>query len=141
MSAEYFLDSNVLIYLFDAREPLKQQRARELVREALVNRVGWISYQVIQETLNVLTTKLDPPAATEDAQALLSAVLEPLCKVFASIELYRKALEVKARWRFSFYDALIVAAALRAGCGILYAEDLQDGQAIEGLVIRNPFHG
>jgi predicted nucleic acid-binding protein len=139
MSGSYFLDSNILMYLFDRREPGKQERARELVRRALADRAGIISYQVVQETLNVITTKLDTAASAEDADAFLSAVLDPFCAVFPSMELYHKALRIKARWRFSFSDALIVAAALSSSCGILYSEDLQDGQVIDGLVVRNPF--
>ena len=56
-----------------------------------------------------------------------------------SAGLYTQALELKARWKFSFYDSLIVAAALEAGCKRLYSEDLQHGQRIQGLRIENPF--
>ena len=54
-------------------------------------------------------------------------------------ELYRSGLQVQARYGFSFYDSLIVAAALEAGCATLYSEDMQHGQQIQGLTIRNPF--
>jgi predicted nucleic acid-binding protein len=66
-------------------------------------------------------------------------VLEPLFRVPASIPLYKRALGVQARYGYSFYDSLIVAAALDAGCNRLYSEDMQDGQRIEGLTIENPF--
>ena len=66
-------------------------------------------------------------------------VLAPLFRVPASIPLYNRALDVQARYRYSFYDSLIVAAALDAGCDRLYSEDLQGGQRIEGLRVVNPF--
>jgi predicted nucleic acid-binding protein len=70
----------------------------------------------------------------------LSEVLSPLCRVLASIDLYRRALDLSERWQFAFYDAIVVAAALQAGCQILYSEDLPHGQRVEGLRIINPFH-
>ena len=74
-----------------------------------------------------------------DSQNYLTNVLEPLCEVFSSIGLYHQALEISSRWQFSFYDSLIIAAALSAKCNILYTEDLQHDQEIENLKILNPF--
>lgn len=67
-------------------------------------------------------------------------MLAPLCRVYASISLYQNALDIRARSRFGFYDSLIVAAALSAGCSRLLTEDLQNGQRIEGLEVSNPFY-
>ena len=67
------------------------------------------------------------PLKLKDAQRYLDIVLEPLCEVYACIGIYHQALEIAEEWRFFFYDALIVAAALRAECAVLYSEDLQDG--------------
>ncbi|MBA3636750.1 MAG: PIN domain-containing protein, partial [Rubrobacteraceae bacterium] len=66
-------------------------------------------------------------------------VLGPLWTVSPSLALYRRTLDLQARYRYSFYDSLIIAAALDAGCTRLYSEDLQDGQRIEGLTVENPF--
>jgi predicted nucleic acid-binding protein len=85
---------------------------------------GVIGDQVVQEFLNAATRKFAVPLRLEDAKKYLDIVLEPLCEVFSRIELYQQALEIAAEWRFSFYDALIVAAALQAECGVLYSEDL-----------------
>ncbi|MBI3154384.1 MAG: hypothetical protein HYZ20_03150 [Burkholderiales bacterium] len=63
----------------------------------------------------------------------------PLMQVGASAELYRRALGVRARWRYGFYDSLVIAAALAAGCSRLLSEDLQHGQRIESLTIVDPF--
>jgi predicted nucleic acid-binding protein len=89
--------------------------------------------------LNVVTRKLPTPMTAEDAGRFLEQVLGPLWKIYPSLALYRRALGVQARYRYSFYDSLIIAAALDAGCSRLYSEDLQDGQRIEELTIENPF--
>ncbi len=98
-----------------------------------------ISFQVVQETLNVVTRKFQTPVTLDDARDLLNDVLVPLWHVMPTQALYDRALDLQARYQFSFYDALIVAAALAAGCTRLYSEDLQHGQRIEGLIIQNPF--
>jgi predicted nucleic acid-binding protein len=74
-----------------------------------------------------------------EAVLYLNDTLRPLCRVFPSVDLLKNALDVKDRYKFHFYDALIVAAALDAGCERLYSEDLNHGQAIERLRIENPF--
>ena len=139
MSDKYFIDTNVLIYSFDAQSPAKRETARKLLTEALEKGTGVISYQVIQEFLNAATRKFAVPLKLKDAEKYLDFVLEPLCEVFSSAELYHQALEIADEWRFSFYDSLIVAAALEAECQVLYSEDMQDNQTIRGLTIRNPF--
>jgi predicted nucleic acid-binding protein len=139
MKGNYFLDTNILVYTFDRSQPQKQSIARNLVGEALKKRSGCISYQVIQEFLNLASRKFAHPLSTADCHAYLSNVLEPLCEVFASTGLFHRALEISSRWKFSFYDSLIVAAALSVESKILYTEDLQHNQKIEALTIVNPF--
>ena len=87
----------------------------------------------------MVTRKLPAPMTAEGAKRFLQQVLVPLWRVSPSSMLYDRALDVQARYRYSFYDSLIVASALDAGCTRLYSEDLQDGQRIEGLTIENPF--
>jgi predicted nucleic acid-binding protein len=139
MSDKYFIDTNVLIYSFDTQSPAKREIAQNLIAAALEKGTGVISYQVIQEFLNAATRKFAVPLKLKDAKRFLDTVLEPLCEVFSSAELYHQALEIADEWRFSFYDSLIVAAALEAECKALYSEDMQDNQTIRGLTIRNPF--
>ena len=139
MSVEFFLDTNILVYTFDETSPTKQSRARGLVERALENRSGVISYQVTQEFLNVATRKFTPPLSADQAQRYLKQVLEPLCAVYSSNDLYLRAIDIQARWRYGFYDSLIVASALQAGCITLYSEDLQTSQKIESLTIVDPF--
>jgi predicted nucleic acid-binding protein len=138
MSAD-FLDSNIFIYTFDTTDIRKSTKARSLIDTALGLGNGHISFQVVQETLRVITGKLQRPAQAEEAQAYMQSALLPLWSVMPSAPLYAKALALQARWQYSFYDRLIVAAALQARCDRLLTEDLQDGQRIEGLLIENPF--
>ena len=139
MSARAFLDINVLVYTFDSREPAKRERALDLVERALAERSGFISFQVVQEFLNVATRRFERPMAAADAHAFLDGVLAPLCEVMSSIDLYRRALLVADRYGYGLYDALVVAAALQGGATSLLSEDLQHGQVIDGLTIRDPF--
>lgn len=139
MSAADFLDTNVLIYLFDETDDRKRAIASGLVRDGLAAGDACISFQVVQETLQVVTRKLDPPATAAEAGRLLDEVLAPLWTVSPDPALYRRALELQERYSLSFYDALIVAAALEAGCTRLLSEDLQHGQRIERLTIEDPF--
>jgi len=141
MSGKFFLDTNILVYTFDASAPTKQQIARELISTALSTQQGVISYQVVQEFLNVATRKFSSPLNRHDANTYLDKVLTPLCELFPSMIYYTKALEVSERWGFSLYDSLIITASLQTECETLYTEDLQHGQVIHGLTIINPFRG
>jgi predicted nucleic acid-binding protein len=139
MSAADFLDSNVLVYLFDNKDARRRDIAQQLVLGAHDKGTALISFQVVQETLHVLTRKLRPPMRVADAQDVLRDLLAPLWQVHPSPALYAKALALQDSLGFSFYDSLIVAAALQAGCKRLLTEDLQHGQRIEGLRVENPF--
>lgn len=139
MSGGDFLDSNVLVYLFDGKDARRRRIAEQLLFNAHDRGTALISFQVVQETLHVLTRKMRPPMQSADAQNVLRDLLAPLWQVHPSAALYAKALELQGSLGFSFYDSLIVAAALQAGCKRLLTEDLQHGQRIEGLRVENPF--
>lgn len=139
MPAEAFIDTNVVVYHLDDSEPEKTDIAHAILREAIATGNACISYQVIQEFLNVMLRKAEQPLDAADAHRYLAEVLAPLCQVYPGISLYQRAIDLQARYRFGFYDSLIVASALTAGCNQLLTEDLQHDQEIEGLVIRNPF--
>ena len=134
-----FLDSNIFVYLFDNTDELKQAEAKKIVESNLRNGTGTISFQVVQEVLNVVSHKMAVPLTPNDAIGFLDAVLVPCWRVFPSAELYRRAIEIKTRYQYGFYDSLIVAAALSAGCKRLLSEDLHGGQMIANLEIVNPF--
>ncbi|MCI5191581.1 MAG: PIN domain-containing protein [Candidatus Electrothrix sp. AU1_5] len=140
MNDKYFIDTNIFVYSFQSNEPVKQGISQELIQNALQEQTGCISSQVIQEFLNVATKKFNPPLSHQDSLKYLNMVLAPLCEVFNSLDLLRKALEVSERWQYSLYDSMIITAALQTKCATLYSEDMQHGQQIESLVIENPFH-
>lgn len=139
MSDKYFIDTNIFIYSFNTENPRKNDIAKRLIADALENGTGIISYQVIQEFLNVATQKFAKPLTFKDSQRYLNVVLEPLCEVFSSSELFHKALEIMDQWRCPFYDSLIVSAALQGDCATLYTENMQHNQTIKDLTIKNPF--
>ena len=134
-----FIDSNVFVYLFDETDERKRQVAQSLVNTALVEGSAQISFQVVQETLNVITRKLKVPVRLEDAHQFLDQVLVPLWKINPNRVLYQRGLEIRTRYQLGFYDSLIIAASLQAGCKTLFSEDLQHGQQIETLIIQDPF--
>jgi predicted nucleic acid-binding protein len=139
MSAELFIDTNVFVYQLDGTDPRKQAVAERIVRDGLANGNACISFQVVQECLNTVLRKAEVKLDAESARSYLDTVLLPLMQVPASAALYHRALDVQTRWQLSFYDALIVAAALTAGCTRLLSEDLQHGQRIDTLTVHNPF--
>ena len=139
MSDRYLLDTNIFVYCFDRQDTRKQRIAEGLVKGALADQLGLISSQVVQEFLNVATRKFAKPMSAGEARTYLEDVLAPLCEVFPSIALYEQALEVQRESGFSFYDALILAAAVQSGCRWVYSEDMQAGRTLHGVTIRDPF--
>ena len=139
MSAECFIDTNVFIYHLDSSDTHKHEIAERIVRAALTLGNGCTSTQVAQECLNVALRKAEVALTLEAARRYLDVVLAPLVRVTANEALYHRALDVQARWQFSFYDSLIVAAALAAGCKTLFSEDLRHGQRMDTLTVQNPF--
>ena len=139
MSVASFFDTNVLLYTVDGVNQRKRGTANALIVDAIAADNCCISYQVVQETLNVLTRKLTPTMTSEDKQGFMDRMLLPLWRVMPSIGLFREGMSIQDRYRFSFYDSMIVAAALSAGCRRLYSEDMQHGQKIGKLEIVNPF--
>ena len=137
MNADFFLDTNVFVYMFDETDDPRRTSAENLVQQALEEREGCISYQVVQETMNVLSGKLN--ASPHQVRRIFDHVLLPLWRVNPSERLYHRSLDLQSRYRYGFHDSLIVAAALESGCKILYTEDLHQGQQIDDLTIRNPF--
>ena len=139
MKDSYFLDTNIFVYTFDSSAPDKQKKAQHLVTTALNTGHGVLSYQVMQEFLNVSTRKFTVPLTPFDAKTYLEEIMIPLCKVYAAPELYHYALDIQENTRYSFYDSLIIAGAIRAGCDTLFTEDMQHHQKIGNLTIKNPF--
>ena len=129
---ENFFDTNVVLYLLSA-DTSKADRAEELVALR-----GTISVQVLNEFVAVASRKLHMQMI--DVREALAGIRAVCAVVPITIETHDRAVEIAERYGLSIYDALIVAAALLAGCKTLHSEDMQDGQVIERqLTIRNPF--
>jgi len=139
MSGKYFLDTNILIYRFDDRDLRKQKIATDLMWEGLRFRKAVISYQVIQEFYNTMLRRFPSVLTPEDSEQYLSKVFRRFLTVNSSAELFGQALRLHSRYKLSWYDSLIVAAAIEAKCDLLYTEDLQHGQRFGNLVVTNPF--
>ena len=139
MSAENFIDTNIFIYQLERLDARKAEIADELIEHGIATRKACISFQVIQECINAAIRKAKVPLTEDEMRKYMEDVLVPLYSVQSSIRLYQASLDIRSRYRFSFYDSLIVAAALEAGCKTLYSEDMNHGQRIEGVTITNPF--
>jgi len=139
MSDKYFLDTNILVYSLDPKEPRKEQIAQKLVTRAVTSGLGVISYQVVQEFVNVALRQFQATMSTLELERYFFRVLLPMMRVSSSTPLFLEGLRLQARDRLNWYDALIVAAALERDCKLLYSEDMQHGQRFGDLVIENPF--
>ncbi|MFO8082817.1 MAG: PIN domain-containing protein [Desulfobacterales bacterium] len=129
---ESFIDTNILIYLL-SEDTDKTHRAEEIVRAG-----GRISVQVLNELANVARRKLAMP--WKEIEELLD-LIQAVCTIDSlTVEIHERGMAVAEQYNLSFYDSLIVAAALLGKCNILYSEDMQDGLLIDQrLRIYNPF--
>ncbi len=135
----FFLDTNISVCCFDISEPRKNSIAKDLVAHGASSGLGVVSYQVLQEFCNVASSSKRLLLEPERVVAYVSQLLHPMNKVGPSVALLGQALAIRQDSGYSFYDSLIIAAALQFGCKTLYSEDMQHGQNIAGLRIVNPF--
>jgi predicted nucleic acid-binding protein len=139
MSDRFFLDTNIFVYSFDQSAVVKAQIAAQLIRKALTTQKGIISYQVVQEFFNVALKRFSRPMRLADAEQYLGTVFRPLLGVHSSQALYAEALRLQGQSGLSWYDSLIVSAAIQTQCDLLFSEDLQHGQRFGSLRVANPF--
>lgn len=134
MSGKAFFDTNILLY------SARPHDERTRLAEALVAGGGIISVQVLNEFAAVARRKMH--MRWEDvAEALAEIMIICPDPVPITMKIHEAALQIAMRYGYHIYDALVLAAALNAGCDTIYSEDLQAGQVIEGqLTIRNPFN-
>ncbi len=133
-----FVDTNVLVYAFDKSGSPKKRVAERLMSELMEEDRLRVSTQVLQELFVTLTRKVRQPCSIEEALAVLEDLTAwPLMVIdYAAI---RAAVGLADQAKLSFWDALVVVAAARSGAAVLYTEDLNHGQEILGVRIRNPF--
>lgn len=131
-----FFDTNVLVYCTDTSDPRRQMQARQLVAQSSAKGEAVISTQILIELFNVLTRKQKMPSGVARELALAYAAWPLINSDFALVS---AALEKSVEHKLSIFDAMVVAAALRAEAQTLYSEDMQDGQRYGSLTVVNPF--
>ena len=132
-----FFDSNILIYFADGADPQKQQIAENLIKNAVINDNGVISTQSLQEFFAATTRKL--MCSKEKAKEYVENFSDSFTVEQVSVPLILKAINISIKNQFSFWDSLILSAAIQSGCIICYSEDLTNGQIVEGVKVVNPF--
>ena len=133
-----FVDTNVLIYAYDRQAESKHERARQLVEELWRDGRGALSTQVLQEFYVNVRRKSEQPISEEVCRALVADYLtwEPIVNDGAAV---LEAIDLGRRSRISFWDALIVVAAIKSGASIIYSEDFNHGQKFGSVQVLNPF--
>lgn len=133
-----FVDTNVLVYAEDLDARIKHDVARDLVLDLWNNRQGVVSIQVLQEFYVTVTRKVKKPLRATDALVTVREYLT-WTVVENTGSLLVQAAELQQRSKLSFWDAMVVQAAVQSGCDRLYSEDLNAGQRFGSVLVVNPF--
>jgi predicted nucleic acid-binding protein len=139
MIDKYFLDTNIFVYSLDPVDPRKARIAEELITRSVGSRLGVISYQVVQEFMNVSLRQFKATMTVAELELYFFKVLLPMMTIPSSSGLFLEGLRLQAAGQIAWYDSLVVAAAIQGGCEVLYSEDMQHGRRFGDLVIQNPF--
>ncbi len=131
-----FIDTNIIVYANDARDKEKQAIALNVITEHMKSGSGVISTQVLQEYAHVALNKLHQ---RQDVILRQLVLLEEMTVIQQSPALIRRAVEIKATYQISFWDACIIAAAEYAKCNVILSEDMNASQFYSGIVMQNPF--
>lgn len=133
-----FVDTNVLVYAHDVSAGAKHQQARALLEELWGTGNGCLSVQVLQEFFVTVTRKVACPL-DEDSAARIIAYLARWTMFVPDVADVLEAIRLHKRHGLSFWDAMVVRGASHLGCSVLWSEDLNPGQVLEGVAVRNPF--
>lgn len=138
MSDKIFIDTNVLVYAYDRQSPEKQKTAQELLKNGILAGTLSLSAQVLNEFFTVVTKKIDEPLTIDEAENIIE-VFDIVPVIEIDFKLVKRAIYTFRQYHLSFWDSLIIAAAERAGCTLLYSEDFTHGQVYNGIPANNPF--
>ncbi len=138
MSGKVFVDTNVLVYAHDAGAGPKHDRAKQLVEDLWERRTGVISTQVLQELYVNIRRKATRPITRDEAKRLVADYLRWEV-AYIDGDAILAAIDLEERYQMSFWDALIVQAALASGAETLASEDLSHGQVYGSVRVDNPF--
>jgi predicted nucleic acid-binding protein len=137
MTDKCFVDTNILVYAHDALSGDKHQRSRNLLEKLWDSGQGVLSTQVIQELCVSLQRKISKPLAVAEIRPIVQDYMAWDIVLITANSVMR-ALDVQARFRISFWDALIIQAAEESGASVLYSEDLSHGQNYGFIRVVNP---
>lgn len=140
MSDKLFLDTNVLVYAYDALQPDKQRIAQEVIAHGVETDTIAVSAQCLSEFYVTVTRKIPRPLSVASALDVVDR-LSLLQVIELDSTLVREAIVLHAEQQVSYWDALIIAAAARGGCDTVLSEDLQHGRQYGDVTVRNPFTG
>jgi predicted nucleic acid-binding protein len=137
MSAKVFIDTNILVYAYDIDAGRKRQVAQNVLLGLRQDRSGALSMQVLQEFYNTVTRKLASPVPRDKARVVVDRFTH-WCVATTPAEI-KRAFQIEDEARINFWDAMIIAAAIKSGASLILSEDLNPGQIIAGIQIENPF--
>jgi predicted nucleic acid-binding protein len=135
--AKIFIDTNIFVYTLDKYDKIKQKTARRTLKNIVENETAVISTQILQEFYTICTAKLHLEPLR--IKGYVHNYSENLEVVQNSTEIIERGIDISLISQISFWDALVIAAAEYSRCGEIITEDLNDGQIINGMKIRNPF--
>ena len=133
-----FIDTNILVYAYDASAGEKHKKALETMENLWDLGNGIISSQVLQEFFVSVTKKISKPLNLITAKEIVKDLLK-WKTVIIDGEIILEAIDIHSQHKYSFWDSVIIAAAIGAGAGTILSEDLSDKQVIKGITIKNPF--
>ena len=130
MTGRFFVDTNVITYAHITNEHQKHEKALALLRESLADSRLWISTQILSEFYSSMSKN---KYAHEEIIEFIAAIMQNMNTLAVTPETVETALQLKSKYKFSYWDSLMLAAALGSGSEVVYTEDLQHGQIIEGM--------
>ncbi len=140
MIDKVFIDTNILVYLFDKSEKEKQTRVKKLISDLLPQTRMFVSVQVINEFISVPGKKMANPVFPAQQMEIIEFINDIFIITSLNVVTTLNALEISQKYKLSFGDSLIISSALENKCSILYSEDMQSGFSIfDKIKILNPF--
>lgn len=133
-----FLDTNIIVYAYDLSNKEKHAKAIEIIEELWASGLGVVSTQVLQEFFFTVTKKIAHPLHIKAAQEIIKDFLK-WDVVVNNGDSIVEAIEIYQKYKYSFWDSLIITSAMRGSVNLLISEDFSHGQIINGIKITNPF--
>lgn len=133
-----FLDTNIIVYAYDISAGKKHDIAQKIMMDLWDSELGVLSTQVLQEFFVTVTQKIPKPLDAKSAKEIIKDLLKWDVVVNNGDDIL-EAIEIQLKHKYSFWDSMIIQAAIRSGTPSLISEDLPDGKRVDGITIKNPF--